>query len=49
MQWMMTGSRQKSNSEVTRLVCDVLQAPDFDIRELEGFDAQTEARHLDAA
>ena len=49
MQWITTGSRQKSNSEVTRLVRDVLQAPDFSIRELQGFDVRTEARHLDAA
>ena len=49
MQWMTTSSHQKSNSEVTRLVHDVLQAPDFNIQELQGFDAQTEARHLDAA
>ena len=49
MQWMTTGSHQRLNFEVTRLVCDVLQAPDFNIGELQGFDVQTKARHLDAA
>lgn len=49
MTWALTGRRQKSAREVTRLVHDVLQAPDFSIAELTGFDARTETRRLDAA
>ena len=49
MTWAITGSHQKSTSEVTRLVDDVLQAPDFSIEELAGFEAHRETRRLDAA
>ena len=49
MTWAITGSRQKSTSEVTKLVHEVLQAPDFMIEELAAFDACTETRRLDAA
>ena len=48
MTWTITGSPQKSTSEVTRLVHDVLQAPDFSTEELAGFDACTETHRLDA-
>ena len=49
MTWALGGGRQKSAREVTRLVRDVIQAPDFDPEELAGFDAQTATTHLDAA
>ncbi|KAG1724223.1 hypothetical protein EDD22DRAFT_961842 [Suillus occidentalis] len=49
MSWMMTGSSQKSQAEVTRLVKDVLQADDFNIHDLKHFDAHTEMRRFDAA
>ena len=49
MRWKESGSNQKSNSEVTRLVHEVLQAPDFSIRDLTGFDASRETSRLDAA
>ena len=35
--------------EVTRLVTEVIQAPDFDPEELAGFIAQTATEHLDTA
>ena len=41
MTWALTGSRQKSAAEVTRLVDEVLQALDFSPEELTSFDAQT--------
>lgn len=49
MSWMMTGSSQKSQAEATRLVKDVIQADDFDIHDLEHFDAHTEMRRFNAA
>lgn len=49
MNWTLTGNRQKSVTEVTRLVQDVLEAPDFRMEELEGFDARLETRRFDAA
>ena len=33
MSWKLTGSSQKSNSEVTCLVHEVIQAPDFNVDE----------------
>ena len=48
MTWTITGSPQKSTLEVTRLVHDILQAPDFSTEELAGFDAHMETHHLDA-
>ena len=49
MTWAITGSHQKSTSEVTKLVQEVLQAPNFMVEELVAFDARTEIRCLDAA
>ena len=49
MSWKTTGSSLKSNSEVTRLVHEVLQAPDFDIADLSRFDTSREAARFDAA
>ena len=47
MSWKLTGSSQKSNSEVTRLVHEVIQAPDFNVDELAHFSSATESRRLD--
>jgi len=49
MNWRLTGSAQKSSAEVNRLVCKVIQAEDFNILELDGFNAHTETLRLDAA
>ncbi|KIM65881.1 hypothetical protein SCLCIDRAFT_22423 [Scleroderma citrinum Foug A] len=35
MSWKLTGSSQKSNAEVTHLVCDVIQAVDFKLKRLD--------------
>ena len=48
MTWMMTGSRQKSEAEVTRLA-NMLQADDFDSHDLRGFNAHTEMKHFDSS
>ena len=47
MSWRLTGSRQKSNAEVTHLVCDVIQAVDFKVDNLASFDASSELKQLD--
>ena len=47
MSWKLTGSSQKSNAEVTRLVHEVVQAPDFKISELVDFNTTLESRQLD--
>ena len=47
--WRLTGSTQKSSVEVNHLVHKVIQAEDFNILELDGFNAHTETSHLDAA
>ena len=47
MTWMNSGSHQKSEAEVTRLVKDVLQAKDFDIKHLEGFSVKKSLQELD--
>lgn len=49
MTWALASGHQKSAREVTRLVRDVIQAPNFDPEELAGFNAQTATTHLDAA
>ena len=49
MSWKLTGSSQKSNAEVTRLVREVIQAPDFSIDDLIHFKSTTESRRLDDA
>jgi len=46
MNWMMTGSRHKSEAEITRLA-NMLQADDFDPRDLRGFNAHTEMKRFD--
>ena len=49
MSWKNSGSAQKSNSEVNRLVHEVLQAPDFNAKDLVSFDASMETSWFDAA
>ena len=44
MSWKLTGSSQKSNAEVTCLVREVIQAPDFNIDDLANFNSVTESR-----
>ena len=46
MTWMLTGSRRKSEAEITRLV-ETLQSSDFDCCDLQGFNAHTEMWHFD--
>ena len=43
------GSTQKSDSEVTQLVHEVLRAPDFDMQDLSRFDASRETSQFNAA
>jgi hypothetical protein len=47
MSWMNSGSHQKSETEIQRLVRDVLQADDFDIKHLEGFSVKKSLQDLD--
>ncbi|KAG2739001.1 hypothetical protein P692DRAFT_20704705, partial [Suillus brevipes Sb2] len=47
MTWMNSGSHQKSEAEVTRLVKDVIQAEDFDPKDLDGFSVRKNLRVLD--
>ena len=37
MSWQLTGTNQKSNAELTRLVKEVIRAPDFKIADLAEF------------
>jgi hypothetical protein len=47
MTWMNSGSHQKSEAEVMRLVKDVIQAEDFNLKELDGFSVRKTLRALD--
>lgn len=47
MTWMNSGSHQKSENEVTRLVREVIQAEDFNPRDLDGFSVRKSLRTLD--
>lgn len=47
MTWMNSGSHQKSQTEVMRLVTDVIQAKDFDPKDLDGFSVRRCLRALD--
>lgn len=49
MRWMNTGSTNKSEGEVNRLVEEVLNAESFNIEELRGFDTHRENVRLDLA
>lgn len=47
MEWMVTGSIQKSAGEVDRLANKVLAHPQFALDDLNGFSARQEGRRLD--
>jgi hypothetical protein len=47
MRWMNSGSHQKSEAEIQRLVTDVLLADDFDVKHLEEFSVKRSLRQLD--
>ncbi|KAG1789842.1 uncharacterized protein HD556DRAFT_1446632 [Suillus plorans] len=47
MSWMNSGSNQKSETETTRLVKEVLLAGDFDTKHLEDFSVRKSLRELD--
>ncbi|KAG2052923.1 hypothetical protein BDR06DRAFT_1009062 [Suillus hirtellus] len=47
MSWMNSGSHLKSEAEIQRLVKDVLQADEFDVKDLEGFSVRKSLRELD--
>lgn len=47
MEWMITGSLQKSVGEVDRLASDVLGHPQFSLPDLSGFSARREGKRLD--
>ena len=49
MSWKLTGSRHKSEAEVTRLVKEVLMAEDFSVEDLQGFHAHTEIKRFDTS
>ena len=49
MNWKNTSSNLKSNSEVTRLVQEVLQAPDFKIQDLSSFNVSRKTSQFDVA
>ena len=49
MNWKNSSGIQKTNAEVTRLVCEVLEAPDFTIVDLSMFDASRETARFDTA
>jgi hypothetical protein len=47
MMWMNSGSHRKSEAEVLRLVKDMIQADDFNARDLDGFSVRRSLRALD--
>jgi hypothetical protein len=47
MTWMNSGSHQKSETEVSRLVKEVIQAQDFNPRDLDGFSVRRSLQALD--
>lgn len=47
MAWMNSGSRHKSETEVQRLVQEVVQAEDFDVKHFEEFSVKRNLRELD--
>lgn len=49
MTWKLTGSRQKSDAELTCLASGVFMADNFNIQDLAGFNASKEARILNEA
>jgi hypothetical protein len=49
MEWMNTGSNQKSIGEVDRLAKEVLSSKDFKLKDIAGFSARTQNEHFDAS
>jgi hypothetical protein len=49
MNWYHTGSSQKTEQELSRLVKDVIGAPEFKAEDLTGFSARRENKRLDDA
>lgn len=49
MNWFHTGGTQKSESEITRLVQEVISAPEFKPEDLAGFNTNRENKELDKA
>jgi hypothetical protein len=49
MEWMTTGSNQKSVGEVDRLAKEVLSAKEFNVEDLRDFNAQRESKRLDSS
>ncbi|KAF7372504.1 hypothetical protein MVEN_00112300 [Mycena venus] len=49
MSWLNTGSNQKSEAEATRLVDEVINAPDFSREDLRGFNTHRENLRFDKA
>jgi hypothetical protein len=47
MNWFHTGSSQKSEAEITRLAKEVILAPNFQSKDLLGFNAHQENKRLD--
>jgi hypothetical protein len=47
MTWMHSGSHQKSQAEVSRLVKDVMQAEDFNLKDLDRFSVRRSLHALD--
>jgi hypothetical protein len=49
MNWVNSGSAQKTEAEITRLGREVLSSPDFKVEELQSFDAHRENQRMDQA
>lgn len=49
MNWYQTGSSQKTEQELNRLVKDVIGNPEFNVADLAGFSASRENKQLDNA
>jgi hypothetical protein len=49
MNWVNSGSAQKTEAEITWLGREVLSSPDFKVEELQSFDAHCENRYIDQA
>ena len=49
MNWVNTGSTQKTEAEITRLAQEVICSPDFKVDDLKSFDAHRENKKMDDA
>jgi hypothetical protein len=49
MYWQTTGSTQKTNKEVNRLICEVIYHPNFKIKDFNNFNATCENQNADSA